>query len=193
MAVTKVVNCSKCQMPLPASALNTGQFSECPFCSVPIQVEVFPALFNPSQTGSAGETILVEGEASCFYHPQKRAAVPCAACGRFLCSLCDVDLNGQHICPVCLESGQKKGKLTELQNKRTLYDSAALSLALLPLLMWPLTVLTAPAAVITAIYAWNKPSSIVARTRLRIYLAIFFGLAEIGGWAVLFTMGFWSR
>src|SRR6266436_3836534 len=186
------VTCSKCHLPLPETAINTGDFIQCPFCSVPLQTDVFPAFFKPIQTGSAGETILVEGEASCFYHPSKRASIPCASCGRFLCALCDVELNGQHICPVCLESGQKKGKLTELENKRTLYDSAALSLTILPLLMWPLTLLTAPAAVVLAIYAWNKPSSIVGRTRARIYLAILFGLLEVGGWVVLFATGFWS-
>ena len=45
-----------------------------------------------------------------------------------------------------LGQGQKKGKLIDLENRRTLYDSAALSLALLPLLMWPMTAITAPAA-----------------------------------------------
>jgi len=187
------ITCSKCHLPLPEGAINTGDFIECPFCSTPIQIDAFPALLRPVQTGMAGETILVEGEAGCFYHPAKRASVPCASCGRFLCALCDVELNGEHICPVCLESGQKKGKLSQLENKRTLYDSAALSLTILPLLMWPLTLFTAPAAVVLAIYAWNKPSSIVGRTRARIYLALFFGLLEMGGWGVLFTMGFWSR
>jgi len=155
-----------------------------------IQVDVFPAFFRSIETGSAGERILIDGEASCFYHPQKRATLPCASCGRFLCALCDVDLNGQHICPVCLDAGQKKGKLAEIENKRTLYDSAALSLALLPLLMWVVTIITAPAAIVMAIYAWNKPSSIVGRTRIRIYLAIFFGLLQITGWVLLFTVGF---
>src|SRR5258706_3730163 len=147
------ITCPKCQSPLPESAINRGFVDPCPACSVPIQVDVFPAFFRAIETGSAGERILIDGEASCFYHPQKRATLPCASCGRFLCALCDVDLNGQHICPVCLDAGQKKGKLTEIENKRTLYDSAALSLSLLPLLMWIVTIITAPAAVILAIYA----------------------------------------
>jgi len=191
--IASAIKCSKCNLPLPEGAINTGDFVECPFCSSPIQVDVLPALLIPMQTGSAGETILLEAEASCFYHPAKRATVPCESCGRFLCALCDVEFNGRHICPACLETGQKKGKLTELENKRTLYDSAALSLTILPLLIWPLTLLAAPAAVVLAIYAWNKPRSIVGRTRIRIYLALFFGLLEMGGWVVLFTAGFWSR
>lgn len=184
------ITCSKCHSPLPDSVINTDRLQPCPACSVAIAVEVFPALFKPVEAGRPGETILVDGEASCFYHPQKRASIPCASCGRFLCALCDVELNEQHICPVCLESGQKKGKLSELETKRTLYDSAAFLLAVVPLLMWYVTFVTAPAAVILAIYAWNKPSSIVARTRIRIYLAIVIGVLQIGGWVALLVSAF---
>lgn len=189
-AIATVVTCPKCHTILPEQVINTGAVDPCPACSIRIQVDVFPAFFKPVETGGAGETILVDGEASCFYHPKKRATVPCASCGRFLCALCDVDLKGEHICPTCLETGQKKGKLIDLENRRTLYDSAALSLALLPLLMWPVTLITAPAAIVTAIYAWNKPSSIIGRTRFRIYLAILFSLLEIAGWVVGLTLAF---
>ena len=33
----------------------------------------------------------LDGEASCYFHAHKRAAVPCDGCGRFLCSLCDLN------------------------------------------------------------------------------------------------------
>src|SRR5882672_11172949 len=107
MAATAiVVTCPRCHTILPEQVINTGTVDPCPACSIPIQVEVFPAFFKPVEPGSAGETILVEGEASCFYHPKKRASVPCGSCGRFLCALCDVELKGGHICPTCLETGQ---------------------------------------------------------------------------------------
>ena len=80
-------------------------------------------------TGSIGEAIVVEGEAACFYHPGKRATVPCGVCGRFLCALCDLELNGRHVCPACLETSRRKGDLRNLDTRRMLYDSAALSLA----------------------------------------------------------------
>ena len=61
-------------MPLPETGINAGDFIQCPFCSGPIQTEVFPAFFRPTQTGQAGETILVEGEASCFTIPRNGRA-----------------------------------------------------------------------------------------------------------------------
>jgi hypothetical protein len=187
MMADTLLTCPKCNVPLPENVLIAERLEPCPTCNVPVQAKIYSAFFKPVEQGSVGEAIVVEGEASCYYHPQKRAAIHCGSCGRFVCALCDVELNGEHICPACLESGQKKGKLTELENKRMLWDSAAFSLAVAPLFVWPLTLLTAPAAVILAIYAWNKPSSIIGRTRARIYLAILIGLLQIAGWVLLFT------
>jgi len=51
------------------------------------------------------------------------------------------------------------------------------------------SVLTAPAAIVLAIYSWSQPTSILPRTRVRSYLAIFFGLAEIAAWTLFFTGG----
>jgi hypothetical protein len=174
--------CPECRTPLPFEQVNTGGLTPCPGCGKPTRIEMFPALLRPVRTGATAETILVDGEAGCFYHPQKRAAVHCQGCGRFLCALCDVELNGQHLCPGCLETNQRKGKLSELESQRTLYDNAALSLATLPLLIWPFTIVTAPTAIGVAIYGWNKPGSMVARTRLRAVLAILIGLLELAGW-----------
>jgi hypothetical protein len=189
--VETLLTCPKCNVPLPEHVLASDQLEPCPTCRVPVHAEIYPAFFKPIERGSAGEAIVVEGEASCYYHPQKRAAIHCGSCGRFLCALCDVELNGEHICPACLESGQKKGKLTELENKRMLWDSAALWCAILPIFFGPLPFLTAPAAIILAIYAWNKPSSIVRQTRLRIYLAFVFSI--IGVLSALFWVTTISR
>src|SRR5580658_8979442 len=98
-----LLTCPSCKVALPPSLYNTPDLYPCPACSIPIRIEVFPALSAPQAVGQSGETILVEGESSCFYHPAKRAVVACESCGRFLCALCDLDLNGQHLCPGCLD------------------------------------------------------------------------------------------
>src|SRR3954463_6063163 len=134
-----VATCPKCQMPLPESAINAGQIEKCPACPAQVEAILFPAVFKKPDSGKPGETILVEGEASCFYHPQKRATIPCAICGRFLCALCDVELNDQHLCPGCLDTGRKRGKLVQLETRRTLHDSSALVLSVIPVIcMWPI-------------------------------------------------------
>ncbi len=177
--------CPKCKAPLLESMLNLPQLRPCPACEAPLQVEIFPVFFRGVAPGQGGEAILVEGESSCFYHPQKKAVLPCDGCGRFLCALCDCELHGQHFCPACLEVGRKKGKIKSLENERVLYDSIALSLAILPLLMAYFTILTAPMALYVAIRYWNAPRSIVHRTRSRLVLAISFAALELLGWGLV--------
>ena len=91
----------------------------------------FPCAVPAATRGRRGEAVMVEGESSCFYHPQKKAVVPCQGCGRFLCALCDCGLHGEHFCPACLEVGRQKGRITRLESQRTLYDAIALAVAVL--------------------------------------------------------------
>jgi hypothetical protein len=180
--------CPQCSQALPPEKINTGQLERCIYCNTPVMAAVFPAIFKWIEPGKAAEHILVEGQSSCFYHEQKKAVAPCDNCGRFLCALCDVELNGRHICPGCLETARKKGSLAELEKSRTLYDGAALALAIVPLvipLLWLFTIATAPTAIILAIMSWRKPGSLVARGRARAIIAIILALLEVTGWGFL--------
>jgi hypothetical protein len=180
--------CPNCKIPLLANLTNRGETAPCPGCASPLQVEVFPALFRPIQIGRGGEAVVVDTQSSCFYHPQKKAAMHCEGCGRFLCALCDCELHGKHYCPQCLETGKKKGKIKSIENERTLYDSIALGLAIVPLLIFYVTFLTAPMAIYVAIRYWKAPRSIVHRTRVRLVLALIFASLQIIGWGVAIVM-----
>ena len=183
----RFVACTKCQASLPPALYNAPELRACPSCGAWLQVEVFPAALRPPGPGAVGEAVMVEGEASCFYHPAKKAVVPCESCGRFLCAICDVDMNGRHLCPACLESGKKKGKLKQLENRRTLYDSLALAVAVYPVIFAPVTLIGAPVALYIAIRYWNAPNSIVPRSRWRAVLAIIIALLEMAAWAAIFV------
>src|SRR6266571_1336068 len=180
-----MLRCHHCKAALPQSVLDTPDWAHCPECGTLFRMLGFPAAFRRLDTGAGAATVLAEGESSCFYHPQKKAVLPCDGCGRFLCALCDCELHGQHFCPTCLEVGRKKGKIKSLENERVLYDSIALSLAILPLLMAYFTILTAPMALYVAIRYWNAPRSIVHRTRSRLVLAISFAALELLGWGLV--------
>jgi hypothetical protein len=163
------VKCPKCQVALPETVLNRQGLTPCPACGAPLEVEVFPALFRRIAPGREGEAILVEGESSCFYHPQKKAVVPCQACGRFLCALCDCELKGKHFCPGCLESGQKKKSIRGLEDVRVLHSRQALLLAVLPFF------LTGMAAIYVALRYRKEPGSIVAPMRWAFPTALVLG------------------
>jgi hypothetical protein len=176
--------CPRCKTALTESVLNQPNLTPCPACAAPLQVEIFPAIFRETAAGRDGEAVVVETESTCFYHPQKKAVLPCEGCGRFLCALCDCELHGQHFCPNCLEVGRKKRKIKSLENERTLYDSIALALAVFPMLIFYLTFITAPAALYISFRYWNAPRSIVHRGKARLVLAIIFASLQIIGWVV---------
>src|SRR5271157_324006 len=114
--MSPLIACPQCRAWLLEGVFNRQELAPCPSCGTPLQIEVFPALFRKISTGQSAQPVLVEGESSCFYHPQKKAVIPCAGCGRFLCALCDCELNGQHFCPACIETGKSKGKIKSLEN-----------------------------------------------------------------------------
>lgn len=185
---TALVTCSKCQSPLVGDVFNLPELVPCPACGIPLQVEIFPAMFSRITPGQLGETVMEETESSCFYHPEKKAVLPCDACGRFLCALCDCEFNGQHLCPTCLETGRTKGKIKSLENHRTLYDSMALALAIysfIPPIIY-FCWLTLPLSIFIAIRHWNTPTSVVHRTKIRFMLAIPIALLEMFAIGLLF-------
>lgn len=178
------VQCPACQVVLTDGVFNQPELRPCPRCGAELKIEIFPALFRPLTPVANAEAVMVEGESTCFYHPNKKAVCPCEGCGRFVCALCDCELHGQHYCPTCLEIGRKKGKIKSLENRRTLYDSIALSLAILPLLVFYFTIITAPMALYIAIRYWNAPRSIVHRTKIRYVIAIALATLQIVGWGI---------
>lgn len=165
---------------LPPDTWNLAYETYCPSCRSPIAAMVFPALLR---AGGVLPEVAVEGtEATCFYHARKKAVVPCDQCGRFLCSLCQVELSGQNWCPSCIELHRSQGRLASLDHRRTMYDNMALLLAIGPLLIWPLTFLSAPATLYLVIRYWRTPASLVPRTKVRFLIAGGIALLQIAGW-----------
>jgi DNA-directed RNA polymerase subunit RPC12/RpoP len=184
------VPCNRCGQPLPKWELSRQERAQCPDCGAYSIVRVFPALFY-SQTAPAAVEMAAQGEAACFDHPAKRAVAACGHCGRFVCTLCAVDFKDGVWCPSCFAVGDliapvarsgATGTAAGLENSRTLYDSIALTVSLAPLVLWPLTVLSAPIALFLAVRYWRRPLSLVRRWRWRSALAILIALSEIGAW-----------
>jgi len=147
-----------------------------------IRADAFQALVRKQPAVQTGELLQTDDEASCFYHPKKKAKVPCAVCGRFLCALCEIELDGRSMCLACMEAGKNQRKLKSLENQRTLYDDRALSIAVVPMLFVYPTIITAPIALFMSLWYWKKPSSIIPRTKIRFVIAIILSLAQIAGW-----------
>jgi hypothetical protein len=183
----EAICCGECSWPVPVEAWNRDEGVRCPGCSHRVDALVFPAI-EGRRAGALPEAVIAETEAACFYHPSSRAAIPCDECGRFLCSLCDIEIDGRHLCPICFESGVRGNKLEVAETQRTMYDTVALAMATLPaLLLWP-AILAAPAALFVIVRRWRAPGSVVPRTRIRFYLAALFALGEIGFFVFLIRL-----
>jgi hypothetical protein len=185
-----MITCLHCQANLNPEQINTRQLEACPSCATLQRVDVFPALIKEPLNGTAGHVLQADKEASCYYHGNKQAVVTCAACGRFVCALCDVELNGRHLCPHCFEVGKTKQKIRNLENSRTCYDAIAIHLATLPLLIFWLTIITAPVVIYICIRYWNTPGSIIARPKWRFVVALLLAIAQLIGWIFFFVQVF---
>lgn len=182
----QVLHCSKCHQPLPASLFNSADFVSCPSCNSSILIRTFPAL-EREPSARAAESVSMDEEASCFFHPQKKAVDHCDSCGRFLCSLCSISFLGGHLCPACLEAGKKKKKIKNLETHRVLYDNMALSAAILPILFFWITIITAPVSVYLSLRHWKSPTSILPRTKARFIAAIAIAGFQIAAWLFIFA------
>lgn len=148
---------------------------DCPDCREHIRVYAFPALFRPplrKPRRAAAE----EGEASCFFHPAKRAQTPCDGCGRFLCGLCDMEFAARHFCASCLalarsgKPGSAQGAADLMRERVFLPHNLAWALACyapLTLMGLYLMPLTAPAALWFSLRHWNRRDGFQIRGRWR--------------------------
>ena len=181
-----MITCTRCKTPIHAETINTFELIPCSSCKEPIRADVYPAFYRRLPSGRTGDPLQAEKEAGCFYHPAKKAAVACSACGRFLCALCDVEFNDQHLCPACLQKGKTKRKIKNLENHRVCYDKIALFVALISMLfIWP-TLISAPIVLFMVIRYWNAPRSIIPRTKIRFILAFGIACLQIAAWALFF-------
>ena len=186
-APSAAVDCPACEAALPVSP--GSEHAVCPACGRAVRVLVFPALFRPIPLGVAAMQTASAAEATCYNHPGSVAVVPCSRCGRFLCSLCDIEHEGAHLCPACFPAAGPSG-FSGLDSERILWDSVALSTALLSFLFWYITLITAPIVLVLVVRKWKAPPGPIPRTRVRLVLAAAVALLQLAGWGLLLTIGF---
>ena len=173
------VRCTKCYLPLPEYLMGQSHIV-CPACQASLEVVTFPAR-EISPIGSDEDNLLVEGESSCFYHVDRRAVVTCDECGRFLCSLCDLQLGKRHLCTSCFKPGDGSAEQSDLDSRRPLYDNRAILLALLP------TGVTALISLYLAVKHWSRPLSLAPRSHVRWVIAVLLAITQLlllGWWLV---------
>lgn len=173
---------------MSAQFANSGEFHKCTRCFTPLKGELFNAFHRPVGQGQAAELVKEQGQAQCFYHPGKKAVIPCSSCGRLLCALCEIPFGDRSLCTNCLQSGRDKQKIESLEKSRFLYDSIALHLAFWPvatIVFFYFSIITAPAVIYLVLRYWSAPSSILPRSKFRFIVALILAIAQVAGWVVV--------
>lgn len=89
---------------------------KCRSCKAVNYIEAFPALLSKVKKGERPGQV-VSNESSCYTHQSNIAVSTCSHCGRYLCKLCDLELEGVHTCPECLEIQQNISKKDKIDFK----------------------------------------------------------------------------
>ncbi len=197
MTAGATLSCPKCQLALDPASAASGAEVACAACRSGLTVRLFPAFTNPpAGVSTASGEHAVDGEAACFFHPEKRAAIACDRCGRFLCALCDVPFGGRHLCPLCLDAS----KLPDLIHRRVVWGHVAAILGVMPMFvlpmcfpLWFLAFITGPSAIILALWKWNAPGSLVyGQRRGMAIVGIVGGLLQLAGIAGSIWLFVWA-
>lgn len=183
-----VIACPKCHSIQSVGTVNTGRMQPCPQCRTALRIDVFNAFLGGHEADAAVASTHAQGQAECFYHPGQLAIVPCEACGRLLCAVCQVELEGRSLCMACLQAGRDKQKITAMQNSRVRYDEIALALAFWPLLMIFPTLVTAPAAIFYAVRHFRRPSPVLPKGWVQGSAAMLLAGAQIVGWIIFLVL-----
>lgn len=186
--ISKAIQCV-CGLRVSPKWYNVGWVPAC-VCGRMLQVRAYSALAKDSDDGQRSQAVLIDGQASCYNHPQKQAVSPCERCGRFLCPVCVTPLGQHQVCLQCYREELKQQMGTTEANRLIRYDKIALLLAIIPFYG-----LSAIAAIFIAIRHWNSRLSVLKHSRFRHVLALLLALAQIGifAWLIIaMTSGVWD-
>ena len=184
------MQCQKCRGAIPDAGTD-GTRVRCPHCGS--FSWFYPAVLSSVEKGAAAEVLVSEEHAACFNHPAKTATMHCDECGVFMCSLCDISVEGKHLCPKCFESGRKT--FSTMRPDSFLYDTLLLYITALSFLICYLSFITAPFTLAASIFYWKKVKTPYARGRWRLVVVMILSLVQLIVAFVLLTAIFvgWSR
>ena len=176
-----LITCPNCESEIPIDRINTGFFHPCAGCGSNVRAEGFNALFRENKRKTVPSA---QERGECFHHPGKTSAAACETCGRLLCDLCRIELNGLDLCMNCIQVGRDKQKIATLRNSLILNDSIAFNLAFWPMMIFFITFITAPASIYFAVRHLRTPSPVLPKTFFKSISALLLALGQISGWTI---------
>jgi len=182
------ITCPQCSQPIAPPTPGTETHLTCPGCAAEFEIYLFAEPIGTESPPAASKPAS-EGEATCFFHDDRLAERSCDQCGRFVCSVCDLELGGRHLCPSCIEAAMKPGS-TSFVRGRARWDWIAFLVGVSPLLggifFWWALPITGAAAIFLSVLSFRKPPSLVTGHRPIIAISGgIFGLLQIAPFVAL--------
>lgn len=115
--------CPRCKQPLELQQLADGPV-HCPRCGGEFEARVFhppTRVTRVLQLEQSGP----EAAGACANHPRNVAVSTCERCGIFICSLCELEVDGAKYCPACFERLAAEGSITSARTRFRSYASLA--------------------------------------------------------------------
>ena len=115
--------CPRCGNPVELRELTDGPVN-CPHCGGEFEARVFhpptrhARVLQLAQSGP-------EAAGACANHPRNAAVTTCDHCGIFICSLCEMSVDGGRYCPTCFERLAGEGTLQSARTRFRAYGSLA--------------------------------------------------------------------
>ena len=180
--------CPLCLEPLPYEEMSSGA-QTCPHCG-----RSFDAVsFSPPETKAVVPRLGEEGPdgaTGCVHHPRNAAVATCDRCGRFICELCRIGVDGKGFCPGCFERLSSEGAIESAVTRLPGHNASATLCAVVGMLAAPTC---APAAIYFGVkwLKWKKKMR-ESDTLAGAYFAIVLGAIEAMGFLMLLALLVWG-
>ena len=175
--------CPACGSPKGTGFLPDSDSSTCRACRKPVDALLLPRAFAPVLPPPLPATAPAPGEASCFYDPTRKATCLCSQCGVLISDLWSANWGSRQVCLRCLDKLRESGRDSNFESTRVMWDNICLLLSgsILVIFFPYCAIIAAPAAIVFGIRAWNRPRSLIPRSRFRLITAIVFASLQVLG------------
>ena len=181
-----MIPCPKCGVEFRLKEFLGQEVVTCRYCSKDSVISYFPALFKPFEKGVSAEQLIEDTEASCYNHQSKKAVASCASCGIYVCALCEIAKGDKKLCSNCFNQNVSGTQKDDLIREYVQYSSVASSILVFSFLIWPLSIILGPFALIYSIKFFNKPEGFFRGTRkVHVITNIVISSLVCVGWVVL--------
>ncbi len=177
--------CAKCKKEYQIGDIGDASIDtiKCHGCGKKNKIVIYDAILKELNQGEKICTITEEDDANCYKHQKNLAVKACDHCGAYICSLCDIEIHGEHICPDCFNNQQKSQSNSK---SNFMHAQLAFILSIAQVFIWYLIPIFSIGIIIYSIIFWKKDKNPYGKSsKIFFILAILISLIALIGFSIL--------